>query len=62
VDSTKQILATGQGGISLPDRDYYLNPDARFVKIREQYVAHVTKMFTLLGDTARRRPPPKPPT
>jgi len=51
VDSTKQILATSQGGISLPDRDYYLNPDARFVKIREQYVAHVTKMFTLLGDT-----------
>ena len=51
VDSTKQILATGQGGLSLPDRDYYLNPDARFVTIREQYVAHVTRMFTLLGDS-----------
>ena len=51
VDSSKQILATSQGGISLPDRDYYLNTDARFVKIREQYVAHVTKMFTLLGDS-----------
>jgi putative endopeptidase len=51
VDSSKQILATSQGGISLPDRDYYLNPDARFVTIREQYVAHVTKMFTLLGDS-----------
>jgi putative endopeptidase len=51
VDSSKQILATSQGGLSLPDRDYYLNPDARFVTIREQYVAHVTKMFTLLGDS-----------
>jgi putative endopeptidase len=53
-DSSKQILATGQGGLSLPDRDYYLNPDSRFAKIREQYVAHVTKMFTLLGDTPAR--------
>ena len=51
VDSSKQILATSQGGLSLPDRDYYLNPDERFVKIREQYLAHVTKMFTLLGDS-----------
>jgi putative endopeptidase len=50
-DSSKQILSTGQGGLSLPDRDYYLNPDARFVKIRAQYVDHVTKMFVLLGDT-----------
>jgi putative endopeptidase len=50
-DSSQQIAATGQGGLSLPDRDYYLNPDARYVTIREQYVAHVRKMFTLLGDT-----------
>jgi putative endopeptidase len=50
-DSSKQILGTGQGGISLPDRDYYLSKDARSEKIRQQYVEHVTKMFTLLGDT-----------
>ena len=50
-DSTQQILQTGQGGLSLPDRDYYLTDDDRSQKIREQYVAHVTKMFTLLGDT-----------
>ncbi len=50
-DSSKQILATGQGGLSLPDRDYYLNDDDRSKTIRAQYVAHVTKMFTLLGDT-----------
>lgn len=51
VDSSKQILGTGQGGLSLPDRDYYLNQDDRSKKLREQYVAHVTKMFVLLGDT-----------
>ncbi len=50
-DSSKQILATGQGGIALPDRDYYLNQDDRSKKIREQYVAHMTKMFVLLGDS-----------
>ncbi|HEY5381400.1 MAG TPA: M13 family metallopeptidase [Acidobacteriaceae bacterium] len=50
-DSSKQILGTGQGGLSLPDRDYYLSKDARSEKIRQQYVEHVTKMFTLLGDT-----------
>ncbi len=48
-DSSKQIASVGQGGISLPDRDYYLLD--RFAKIREQYKAHVTKMFTLTGDT-----------
>jgi putative endopeptidase len=51
VDSSKQILGTYQGGLSLPDRDYYLTDDDRSKKLREQYVAHVTKMFTLLGDT-----------
>jgi putative endopeptidase len=51
MDSTKQILATGQGGLSLPDRDYYLNQDDRSKKIRDQYVAHMTKMFVLLKDS-----------
>jgi putative endopeptidase len=50
-DSSKQILTTGQGGITLPDRDYYLNQDDRSKKIREQYVAHMVKMFVLLGDS-----------
>ena len=54
MDSTKQILSTGQGGLTLPDRDYYLTDDARSQKIREQYVAHVTKMFVLLGDPPER--------
>ncbi|HWI57168.1 MAG TPA: M13 family metallopeptidase N-terminal domain-containing protein, partial [Bacillota bacterium] len=38
----------GQGGLSLPDRDYYLSE--RFAKQREAYVAHVSNMFTLLGE------------
>jgi putative endopeptidase len=50
-DSSKQILGTGQGGITLPDRDYYLTQDDRSQKLRDQYVAHITKMFVLLGDT-----------
>ena len=50
-DSTRQILQTGQGGLTLPDREYYLGQDARSVTLREQYIAHITKMFALLGDT-----------
>ena len=50
-DSTKQIAQIGQAGLSLPDRDYYIKDTPRFKKIREQYLAHVTKMFTLAGDS-----------
>jgi len=50
-DATKQILQTGQGGLSLPDRDYYIKDDERSALIRKQYVEHVTRMFILLGDT-----------
>jgi putative endopeptidase len=51
IDSSKQILATGQGGLTLPDRDYYLTQDDRSKTIRTEYVAHMTKMFELLKDT-----------
>ena len=53
-DSSQQILQTGQGGLSLPDRDYYLADDDRMKTIRTQYVEHVTKMFQLLGDSPER--------
>jgi putative endopeptidase len=49
-DSTKQIAEVGQAGLTLPDRDYYIKDTARFKKIREQYLAHMTRMFTLAGD------------
>jgi putative endopeptidase len=47
-DSSRQIASIGQGGLSLPDRDYYLQD--HFAAIRKQYVEHMTKMFTLAGD------------
>ncbi|MGD0829339.1 MAG: M13 family metallopeptidase [Terracidiphilus sp.] len=50
-DSSKQIAEIGQGGLSLPDRDYYLVDSPHFQQIRKQYIEHVTKMFTLAGDT-----------
>ncbi len=39
------------GGLGLPDRDFYTNTDAASVKIREQYVDHITRMLQFLGDT-----------
>jgi len=50
-DSSKQIAGIGQGGLSLPDRDYYIVDSKRFQDIRKQYVDHLTKMFTLAGDS-----------
>ena len=50
-DSSKQIAVVFQGGLSLPDRDYYIVDSARFKKIREQYIEHMKKMFALAGDT-----------
>ncbi|BDY04765.1 M13-type metalloendopeptidase [Ferrimonas sp. YFM] len=38
-----------QAGLSLPDRDYYFNEGERFVKIREGFLAHMEKMFTMAG-------------
>jgi putative endopeptidase len=50
-DSSQQIASTRQGGLTLPDRAYYLTDDARSEKLRGEYVDHVTKMFVLAGDT-----------
>ena len=51
-DSTMVIAQAYQDGLGLPDRDYYLKDDAKSKTIRDQYVAHVTKMLTLLGTAA----------
>ena len=48
--SEQMIAAATQGGLGLPDRDYYLKDDAKFKQIREAYVNHIAKMFELLGD------------
>lgn len=51
-DATKVIASADQGGLSLPDRDYYLKTDAKSVELRNAFVAHVQKMFELAGDSA----------
>jgi putative endopeptidase len=48
-DPTRTIAHVYAGGLGLPDRDYYLKPDPRFVEAREKYHAHVAKMFELAG-------------
>jgi putative endopeptidase len=50
-DSSRQIAVIYQGGLSLPDRDYYLLDSPQYVTIRKQYIEHLTKMFALAGDT-----------
>lgn len=49
-NSEKMALHLVQGGIGLPDRDYYFDNDARTKNIRVEYVKHLEKMFVLLGD------------
>lgn len=49
---TQYIPQLGQGGTSLPDRDYYIKNDARSTNIRNTYSQHLTKMFGLLGEDA----------
>jgi putative endopeptidase len=51
-DSNRTIAGIGQGGLSLPDREYYLKTDAKSVETRQRFVAHMTKMFQLAGDSA----------
>ena len=53
-NASEVIAGAYQGGLGLPDRDYYAKTDDESKKIRDQYLAHVTKMFTLLGDPAAR--------
>ncbi len=52
-DSSRVIAGLGQGGLTLPDRDYYLKADDKMEAIRKAYRAHVEKMLTLLGDDAK---------
>jgi putative endopeptidase len=49
-DANQVIANADQGGLGLPDRDYYTKDDAKSVELRNQYLAHVQKMFELLGD------------
>ena len=48
--STEYAFWMTQGGLGLPDRDYYLSDDAKLVEFRTQYLGHVERMLGLLGD------------
>jgi len=49
-NSAEVIAEADQGGISLPDRDYYLKDDTRSKDLRDKYLAHVQKMLELAGE------------
>ena len=49
-DSNSVIAFAVGGGLSLPDRDYYTNTDAKSKDLRAKYLAHVARVFALMGD------------
>jgi len=49
-NSSEVISEADQGGLGLPDRDYYLKDDPKSQELRKAYLAHVQKIFELLGD------------
>jgi len=48
-NSTEMVSVFVQGGLGMPDRDYYLKDDPKSVELRQKYVAHVARMFELAG-------------
>ena len=50
-DASKQIAFVIQGGLGMPEKDYYLRTGAKDETLREQYVAHVAKMLELAGSS-----------
>jgi endothelin-converting enzyme/putative endopeptidase len=52
-DSSRVIAFVGSGGLSLPDRDYYLLPDDKMRDMRVAFVGHVARMLELLGTDPR---------
>ncbi len=52
LDNSEQVIAElDQGGLGLPDRDYYTKEDDKSKEIRDRYVQHIQKIFELAGDT-----------
>ncbi|MGZ7078886.1 MAG: M13 family peptidase, partial [Thermoanaerobaculia bacterium] len=50
-DATQVIAEASAGGLSLPDRDYYVNNSAKSKELRAKYVQHVANMLQLLGES-----------
>jgi len=53
-NSMLEIAQVDQGGLGLPDRDYYFKDDAKSAELRKQYLEHVQKMLELLGEPAEK--------
>lgn len=51
-NSEQQIAEVDQGGLGLPDRDYYTKTDAKSKEIRDRYLMHVQKIFELAGESS----------
>jgi putative endopeptidase len=49
-DATKQIALVDQGGLGLPERDYYFRTGDAAEKTRKEYVQHITNMLKLMGE------------
>jgi putative endopeptidase len=49
-NSTQEIAGARQGGLGMPDRDYYTKDDEKSVTLQVAYVRHMTNMFKLMGD------------
>jgi putative endopeptidase len=50
-DNSEQVIAdVDQGGLGMPDRDYYTKDDAKSKETRERYLQHMQKVFELSGD------------
>jgi len=51
-DNSEQVIAdVDQGGLGMPDRDYYTKDDAKSKETRQRYVEHIEKVFELMGDS-----------
>lgn len=51
-NSDEMAVHLSQGGLGLPDRDFYLNPEKSIAHIRDEYVAHLGRLLRLLGEDA----------
>ena len=49
-DATKVVASIDQGGLGLPNRDFYIKDDAKSKEIRGQYETHISKMLALSGE------------
>ena len=53
-DATRQIAAIDQGGLGMPEKDFYLRPGAKDEQLRKDYVAYLTKVLILSGSSSEK--------